>query len=107
LLACPACPARKNDCIGVHPVGFMDLSYGMKFEVQKYFIRVGAISTGERLSELESENLISRLWEGLWERIIMEYCAKGIFHASPDGTFRRIMFPIQMNLPNLPDACTL
>jgi len=25
----------------------------------------------ERLSELESENLMSRLWEGLWERIIM------------------------------------
>ncbi len=26
----------------------------------------------ERLSELESENLMSRWWEGLWERIIME-----------------------------------
>ena len=26
----------------------------------------------ERLSELESENLMSRLWEGLWERIIVE-----------------------------------
>ena len=26
----------------------------------------------ERLSELESENLMSRLWEGLWERVIEE-----------------------------------
>ncbi len=26
----------------------------------------------ERLSELESENLMSRLWEGLWERVIVE-----------------------------------
>ncbi len=26
----------------------------------------------ERLSELESENLMSRWWEGLWERIMME-----------------------------------
>jgi len=28
--------------------------------------------TMERLSELESENLMSRLWEGQWERIILE-----------------------------------
>jgi len=28
----------------------------------------------ERLSELESENLMSRLWEGQWERIMMEEC---------------------------------
>jgi len=28
----------------------------------------------ERLSELESENLMSRLWGGLWERIIVEEC---------------------------------
>ena len=27
----------------------------------------------ERLSKLVCENLISGLWEGLWERIIMEY----------------------------------
>ena len=26
----------------------------------------------ERLSKLVCENLMSRLWEGLWERIIME-----------------------------------
>jgi len=28
----------------------------------------------ERLSELESENPISRLWEGLWERIMFKVC---------------------------------
>ena len=28
----------------------------------------------ERLSELVSENLISRLWEGLWERIMLKVC---------------------------------
>jgi len=26
----------------------------------------------ERLSELESENLMSRLWEGLWERVMLD-----------------------------------
>jgi hypothetical protein len=31
----------------VHPVGFMDLSYGVKLEVRKHFIREGAISTGK------------------------------------------------------------
>ena len=28
----------------------------------------------ERLSKLVCENLMSRLWEGLWERIILEEC---------------------------------
>ena len=32
--ACRACPARKNDCVGV------------KFEVRKHFIREGAYFTG-------------------------------------------------------------
>ena len=35
----------------------------------------------ERLSELESENLMSRLWEGPWERIIMECWKSGIMPA--------------------------
>jgi len=30
----------------VYPVGFMDLSYGVKFEVRKHFIREGAYFTG-------------------------------------------------------------
>ena len=38
-MKCDACP--------VHPVGFMDLSYGVKFEARKHFTRAGAISTGE------------------------------------------------------------
>ena len=31
----------------------------------------------ERLSKLVCENLMSRLWEGLWERIIMEEWEEG------------------------------
>ena len=37
-MKCDACP--------VHPVGFIDLSYGVKFEVRKHFIREGAYFTG-------------------------------------------------------------
>ena len=36
--ACPACPVRKNDCVGV------------KFEARKYFIREGAYFTVNKIS---------------------------------------------------------
>lgn len=37
----------------------------------------------ERLSELKSENLVSRLWEGLWERVMVEKWNCGIM--APDS----------------------
>ena len=38
------------------------------------YVRAGNNGIMERLSELESENLMSRLWEGLWERIMLKVC---------------------------------